>query len=1740
MVLFGVKQTEVPEIKLRYNRSTRKPLLGKITSSREAADFIRSTYKRGEIEMQEHFVVLYLNRGNKIMGYYRHATGGIAGVVADIRIILAGALKSLCTSIVIAHNHPSGNLRPSDADIKLTKSLKSAAETMEITLLDHIIMTKDSYTSLADEGLMGLPEPGIGNPEEELAKWVETSLANGISQSRMAIEKEAARLGITDKTIVKELTELAIVRVARGIALNQNQSQEQRFRSIVELYQRQANLSFRTSQSILLQQYSTPAPIALLAGIFCGVDKFTENQLAFEPSAGNGLLTIAGRPEHFIVNEIDYTRNRNLHTQPYRQVTSRDASNAFDGNYHRFDAVLTNPPFGRLDHRNTAVFHGFRFRELDHVMAAHALSCLKDNGRAAIIIGGHTLWDEKGRVQAGKNRIFLNYLYHRYHVADIIQVDGQKLYSRQGTSFDVRLILIAGRKANAEGAAPLYDMFRDVKVRTFAELYDRVLKAMAWADQIRPKGAIDLTDLVHRARKLHNTLVSSSLEGPYNPASQACIKLDTQVPDSMDFEIHTALNRVKDAVGGDMDNFVRHRLGYRTKLELCRALSAEQIDAVALSIYNIEARNEGIVIGDQTGIGKGRIAAAMIRYAKEQGLIPVFITEKPNLFSDIYRDLKAIGSGRFKPFIVNARESKTDIKDEDGIVIYQAPTADQQKIIFNEPERLASYDFVVATYSQFNSAEKKPEKPDFLLRIAGRSLLILDESHNASGSSNTGEFLTEVVRRSRGVVFLSATFAKRPDNMPIYAMKTAIKEANMSKSSLVDAINRGGVAMQEILSSQLVAEGQMIRRERSFEGVEVNYIHLDQLRSEHEAIADNITGIIRDIIAFQENHIAPVVEQLDTMAANLSKEIELRAGTKQAGVDNLPYFSKVFNVINQMLFSIKAEAVAAHAIERLREGKKPVIAFASTMGSFIEQMENQQGEPVSDGDLIRADFSEVLRKGLNGVMRYTERDIDGIGIHKTFDLTKLSGEAQMDYYSIRNKIDTVSTGISISPIDIIINRIEAAGYTVAEVTGRKYSLQLNEKTGMGIVRTRKRENTNDAFRRFNDNEVDTLLINQSGSTGASAHAVTTRKVTVEQLKQRVMCVLQPELDINTEVQKRGRINRTGQLLKPIYDYLISAIPAEKRLMMMLQKKLKSLDANTTSNQRQSKAILDVPDFLNKYGDKIVKEYLTENPKINKLLGDPMEIETSKGSKGKVSRQEDLEARSENMEKKKGIENLAHKVSGRVAVLSVKMQEDFYNEIIERYNDYVEYLKQVDDYDLEVDVLNLQAETTLSDIRKMGKGGMSAFGNDSIMERVTANVLKKPFRRHELQNLVNDALKGRDPQDVQREMIGGFEVFHEHRYNESIEKLERRYDRIIDELGSSYSLNLLLKKHGVDAYNEKLEELRTLYRQERDKEIKWEKQHLTNQRDFITRIMRFFEIGRPLKYPAMSFGGGLESIFGISLGIEIDYRRKNPYAPSRIKVRIAIASGLKYVSLPMSFQRELTEIMGASIGMPEHFHPGVYDDWEAATKERQADRQTRFIITGNLLQAFGDEKGGKLISYTTHDGETKKGILLPEYWEPPKLEAKSVTVPVAYASRFIKSQVWGTLIRTNDSVSLIREQGQLKIIVPGSREQGGEIFLDQELWPLIVNGRFEKVSTNMSAIVLDKDLDHFLILLQENHNVSIDVNASDFHLIERKSSLHKLHQIALPPPEEETPVIPINLIEIRARALKLKMQLKLAA
>jgi DNA repair protein RadC len=107
----------------------------------------------GDLEHEE-FWLLMLNRANRVLGRYKVSQGGLSGTVIDTRIILKKALDNLASSIIVCHNHPSGNKQPSDADVKITEKLKKAAEILEIKLLDHVIIADKSYFSFADEGLI--------------------------------------------------------------------------------------------------------------------------------------------------------------------------------------------------------------------------------------------------------------------------------------------------------------------------------------------------------------------------------------------------------------------------------------------------------------------------------------------------------------------------------------------------------------------------------------------------------------------------------------------------------------------------------------------------------------------------------------------------------------------------------------------------------------------------------------------------------------------------------------------------------------------------------------------------------------------------------------------------------------------------------------------------------------------------------------------------------------------------------------------------------------------------------------------------------------------------------------------------------------------------------------------------------------------------------------------------------------------------------------------------------------------------------------------------------------------------------------------------------------------------------------------------------------------------------------------------------------------------------------------------
>ncbi|NBB31655.1 strawberry notch C-terminal domain-containing protein [Cellulophaga sp. BC115SP] len=1302
----------------------------------------------------------------------------------------------------------------------------------------------------------------------------------------------------------------------------------------------------------------------------------------------------------------------------------------------------------------------------------------------------------------------------------------------------------------------------------------------------------------------------------YRPASKMK-SLSVETPDSMFFEGQIALSKLKEYLrneyGDEMtvDEYVKMHLRYKSLDELSNALAAEQVDSVALAIYQVE-KGKGIIIAHQTGIGKGRINAAMIRYAYHKGRKPIVITEKPSLFTDLYRDLMGVGmedgsqkleiaigqveqkikydsweelsdeekssydnnpenyeafkeqnptksvfkykrnttdydlskGKHIRPFIVNTRDADSHIKDDLGNIIYKAPEKLEQDGVIDSGVLPDEYDFILATYSQVATGNKviwnggkknviKGKKAKFLYEQAKGNILILDESHNASGgSSSTGIIMRDIVRESKGTIFLSATFAKRSENMALYGLKTDLSEANMSSEQMANAVEMGGVALQEIISANLVSEGQLIRHERGMAntGAIVNWIVLDKTATTfgmkdystlHRKICDNITDIMQMIVAFQRNYVKGTVENMNQTLRDEQGEVALASGTADLGVRNAPYFSKVFQIVSQMLLAIKADAVADRAIQRLKEGKKPVIAFANTMEAFVKELD------IDSTGKVNTDFSQVLTRGLEGVLRIQINDGWGKRHFEKIELDTLGSNAVFEYNYILSRIKTIQTGVMISPIDYVKQRIEAEGYKVGEVTGRNLEViyeylpkglgRMSAAVTTGRVQTRRKENAADTFQKFQDNQIDCLMINQSGSTGKSAHAIPTKKVPANEVKQRVMIVWQPELDINTEIQKRGRINRTGQILPPIYDYLSSDIPAEKRLVMMLKSKLKSLDANTTSSQKTSKDLIQSEDFLNKYGDIVMKTLIEDdkNEDLEKSYYTRLDLQRYFYDAQKGEEEEQTNAKSE-----KYIENLAKSVSGRVALLNTKEQEKFYADMVKKYQAFVELKIALDEYDLEVETMDLKAASIEEpNIAVLGKSFTdSPFSGPTYVGLYEINNLRKPYTVTTLQ----EELKKREK--VQRndtkELV--------------LNLLEQQTQSRITRAQTDYEKDKEMTISWFEALKNKTEEqqqkLQTKLQElieEREEAIAYHSSGKEGNKRAYAELLDFFKLGRLLYVPQSDNS----YVTGVCLGIK-------PYEDGQIQLNtfeidIAVSNGVKKQTFGITGNDfgKLSGIMSQSKFLS---NDNVLEQWQRAITSQSKDRVSALIVTGNILQAYTNDKfaKGRLIDFTMQDGSVKKGLLLPSSYMREsnwKSNTANVIAPLTVAVPIIRSK---GQVSTSIGTTFFRQNGKFRMITALSKSKGGDVYTDTELLKYVDGGNFNSVSSTMVGIVDDSNLEAVCRILTERFGASVNLSATDFKMIQDSVNAQMQQQNANDAADKQKS---IRLIKIKLQLLKLKAQ-----
>jgi DNA repair protein RadC len=144
----------IAEVDLVYRSKVKAADRPRVTTSRECYAILKQAWDWNKIDLLEQFKIVLLDRRNSCIGIADIGTGGVTGCVADPKIMFAIALKARATSLVLAHNHPSGALMPSQADIDLTRKMAQGGKYLDIGVVDHVIMTSESYYSFADEGLI--------------------------------------------------------------------------------------------------------------------------------------------------------------------------------------------------------------------------------------------------------------------------------------------------------------------------------------------------------------------------------------------------------------------------------------------------------------------------------------------------------------------------------------------------------------------------------------------------------------------------------------------------------------------------------------------------------------------------------------------------------------------------------------------------------------------------------------------------------------------------------------------------------------------------------------------------------------------------------------------------------------------------------------------------------------------------------------------------------------------------------------------------------------------------------------------------------------------------------------------------------------------------------------------------------------------------------------------------------------------------------------------------------------------------------------------------------------------------------------------------------------------------------------------------------------------------------------------------------------------------------------------------
>lgn len=693
-----------------------------------------------------------------------------------------------------------------------------------------------------------------------------------------------------------------------------------------------------------------------------------------------------------------------------------------------------------------------------------------------------------------------------------------------------------------------------------------------------------------------------------------------------------------------------------------------------------------------------------------------------------------------------------------------------------------------------------------------------------------------------------------------------------------------------------------------------------------DEVPASLAGVNRLINEF-DHFVEDATETLAEGEAGSAGTAGTSQGTNQSSYESTNFTSSIYNVVNQILLTLKMDALVETTIKSIKAGQKPFVTVSNTMETIIKdiaegelQDDGTRINPILIGDPTDMSFQDVMLRVL--AKTRTVRKYDALGNPEPYyltdkDLGRLGVQAFED--AKQAIMDAGLTELPASPIDYFHYKMGKAGYKFGEMTGRTVGLEYRDN-GPPLLYKRNpddltKSGKQETLLKYQDGEIDGLFGNRSASTGLSAHAAPSAK----DQRVRHMIVAQPETNIDDFMQMLGRVHRTGQVTLPKFTLLLSDMPVENRPAAVLMKKLASLNANTTS-ARKGKFDFDVPDVMNDVGDQVTAELLEDFEELHERLGYPL----ARDNRGRLT-----------------AAGAARKATGRVALLSVPEQTDFWKVLVERYAQRISELDALGENPLSAKDLPLGAKVIARNpISDGDPEHASPFGQPAYLEKANVKRLGKPFTWEKMRERALEFVEkwsGGTPQHEaeirQTRVRNAFEVF----------KADQVAAATTEESG------VRIGKRLDERYRE------------------------------FDRIFGQIQIGMSAK---------VGDLVGMITSIEQKGNPKNPAAAGSWHVRVDVADAARSITFPLSRTTRPVEMGGLAfeVGVSREQikqitgYSGMREAFDAGQSE---SHEERYIVTGNMLAGYGIEGMGQrqIVHYTDDQGGTKVGILLSRAFEP---------------------------------------------------------------------------------------------------------------------------------------------------------------